>query len=199
MAGYTAVHGTLEALESFFKQRLPAELSGGTTNASVKLLGSADIAKPINGNVLGIYAHRINVDEHGRARHFANQGANNSVPAGELPINIHFLLLAFSSSASIEADLTAWAMLELANQSQLTIAHLAEADPSWTERETINISPDAMSTEDLLRIWDVFDANYTSSVPYVARTIRLRLQQETTEGSPVMSRIFATGTAEHQA
>ncbi len=198
MAGYTAVHGTLEALESFFKQRLPSELSGGTTSASVKLLGSADIAKPINGNVLGIYSHRITVDEHGRSRHFPNQGSDNSSPAGELPINIHFLLLAFSSSASIEADLMAWAMLELANQSQLTIAHLAQSDPSWTERESVNIAPDTMSTEDLMRIWDVFDANYTSSVPYVARTIRLRLQQAPTDGSAVMSRVFATGKAEHQ-
>jgi hypothetical protein len=52
-----------------------------------------------------------------------------------------------------------------------------------------------MSTEDLMRIWDVFESAYTSTVPFVARTVRLRLAQQRTEGPDVVTRVFPAGAA----
>jgi len=46
-----------------------------------------------------------------------------------------------------------------------------------------------------MRIWDVFETPYTSSVPYVVRTIRLRLNSADSEGPAVVSRVFPTGLA----
>jgi hypothetical protein len=196
MAGYQAVNGTLLALESFFTRNLPTDLSAGPINARVQLLGSANIRQPLTGNVLGIYAHRIEIDPHGRARLFPAQGTDaNQIPDKELPINVHFLLIASASSATIESHLMAWAMLALANHSQLDISHLSANDSTWTEKETLTVSPAEMSNEDLMRIWDVFDGPYTSSVPYVVRTIRLRLNPVEPIGVPVVSRIFPTGIA----
>ncbi|MCB1853119.1 MAG: DUF4255 domain-containing protein, partial [Gammaproteobacteria bacterium] len=68
MASYKGVQGALVALEDFFKRRLPVELSDEPVSASVTLLGSADIAKVLSGNLLGIYLHRITIDPHGRTR-----------------------------------------------------------------------------------------------------------------------------------
>ena len=65
MASYKGVQGALNALEAFFKARLPGELSGGPTNARVSLLGSNDIANRLTGNLLGIYLHRLTIDDHG--------------------------------------------------------------------------------------------------------------------------------------
>lgn len=197
MASYTAVNGVLLALESFFDSRMPSELSDGPINGRVALLGSADIAKPITGNVLGIYLHRITIDPHGRSRRFTATGTDkNSQPVSELPLNLHFLLIASASSATIEANLLAWAMVELANESQLDISQLAENDESWTQREVLTITPEEMTTEDLMRIWDVFETQYTSTVPYCAKTVRLRLKEPRTIGPPVQTRVFPTGMAE---
>ena len=190
MASYKGVNGALVALEDFFKHRLPDELSQGDINARVALFGSADIAKKISGNVLGIYLHRMTIDPHGRNRYFPPQGSDNSEPQPELPVNLHFLLIAAATSATIEADLMSWAMVELANQGQLDISHIAEVDTTWSEREILTITPEEISTEDLMRIWDVFEAKYTSTVPYVARTIRLRLLAGRSEGPPVITRVF---------
>lgn len=196
MASYQAVNGVLLALENFFTSQLPGELSAGPINARVEILGSADISSPLTGNVLGVYVHRIEIDPHGRSRFFASQGSEpDQASARELPINLHMLLIASASSATIESDLMAWAMLELANNSQLDISHLSEIDSSWTERETLSITPAEMSNEDLMRIWDVFETPYTSSVPYIVRTIRLRLNNTETLGPPVISRVFPTGLA----
>lgn len=194
MASYKGVQGALVALEEFFKRRLPSELSNEPINASVKLLGSKDIADKLNGNLLGIYLHRLTIDPHGRTRQFAPQGTDSTGRRSELPVNLHFLLIANAGSATIEADLMSWAMVELANQNQLDVSHIADLDDEWGERETLNITPEEMSTEDLMRIWDVFESAYTNTVPYVARTVRLRLREERSEGPDVITRVFPTGT-----
>lgn len=197
MASYTAINGVLLAMEGFFRTRLPEELSHGPINARVELLGSTDIGDTLNGNVLGIYMHRIAIDSHGRSRFFAPQGTDqNNSPVAELPVNLHILLIASAASATIEANLISWAMVALANESQFDISHLSENDDRWTENETLTITPEDMPTEDLMRIWDVFNAKYTSSVPYLVRTVRLRLNEQQTEGPAVISRIYPSGVAE---
>jgi hypothetical protein len=186
------VNGALLALEEFFKVRLPDELRLGPVNARVELVGSAGMTRQLNGNVLGIYLHRITVDPHGRSRSFPPQGAETRGQP-ELPVNLHFLLIAAASSATIEADLMSWAMVELANEGQLDVSHIAETDAAWGERELLTITPEEMSTEDLMRIWDAFEPPYTSTVPYLARTVRLRLSRPRSEGPDVVSRVFPTG------
>lgn len=195
MASYKGVQGALVALEDFFKRRLPAELSNEPVSATASLLGSADIAKTLSGNLLGIYLHRITIDPHGRARCFTQQGAAQTGRQPELPVNLHFLLIANATSATVEADLMAWAMVELANHSQIDISHVQDIDDEWGQHEILNISPDEMSTEDLMRIWDVFESPYTSTVPYVARTVRLRLKPQESDGADVITRIFPGGGA----
>ena len=194
MASYKGVQGVLTALEAFFKSRLPSELSDGPTNAKVEVLGSADIANRLTGNLLGIYLHRMTIDDHGRSRYFAPKGTDTSDASAELPLNLHFLLIANANSAAIEADLMSWAMVELANQTQLDISHLQATDSEWGESEILTIIPEDTSTEDLMRIWDVFESPYTSTMAYVAKTVRLRLQPQRTEGSPLITRVISGGT-----
>lgn len=193
MASYKGVQGALVALEDFFKRRLPVELSDEPVSASVTLLGSADIAKVLSGNLLGIYLHRITIDPHGRTRSFAPQGVQQSGRQGELPVNLHFLLIANANSPTVEADLMSWAMLVLANENQIDISHVQGIDDQWGDRELLNVAPEEMSTEDLMRIWDVFESPYTSTVPYIARTVRLRLDPQRSEGPDVVTRIFPGG------
>ncbi len=193
MASYKGVQGALLALEDFLKRRLPAELSAEPVSATASLLGSADIAKNLKGNLLGIYLHRITIDPHGRARSFSRQGTEQGGRQSELPVNLHFLLIANATSATVEADLMAWAMVELANHNRIDISHVQDIDDEWGQQETLTVSPDEMSTEDLMRIWDVFESSYTSTVPYVARTVRLRLNPQRSEGPGVVTRVFPGG------
>jgi hypothetical protein len=197
VASYRAVNGVLLSLEHFFKTRMPTELKAGSVNATVKLFGSTTIDDAQTGNYLGVYLHRLAIDPHGRSRFFAPQGTDkNAGPAPELPVNLHLLLMASGTSASIEADLLAWAMMALANESRLDISHLSDYDQGWTEKEILTITPEEMNNEDLLRIWDTLNVSFTLSVPYVVRTLRLRLNAQETQGPAVTSRIFPTGIAE---
>ena len=194
MASYKGISAVLLAVQALLKRRLPLELSSEPTNAKVLQLGSKDIAETLKGNLLGIYLHRITVDPLGRQRFFAQQGTDQNGPQPELPVNLHFLLIANASSAALESDLMGWAMVELANESQIDISQIQDIDNEWGQREIVSIFPDEMSTEDLMRIWDVFRSPYTSTVPYVARTVRLRLNPQRTEGPAVVTRVFPGGT-----
>ncbi len=193
MASYRGVKAALSALELFFRRRLPADLSGEPVNARVELLGSADIANSLSGNLLGIYLHRLTIDPHGRGRSFMPLGAQTGGPVPELPVNMHFLLIANATAASIEADLITWAMVELANHAQLDFSAIAGLDEDWGESEVLTIAPEEMSTEDMMRIWDVFESPYTSTVPYMARTVRLRLTSSSADAPPVVTRVFTGG------
>lgn len=193
MASYKGFQGALQALEEHLRRRMPDALRSGPVNAQVSLLGSADIGRPLNANLLGIYLHRVVVDPHGRSRRFPPEGTDGRGPQPELPVNLHILILAVGNSAGTEADLLGWAMTELANEGQIDVSEIAGTDSEWGERESLTVTPEEMSTEDLMRIWDVFEAQYTNSVPYVLRTVRLRLRRPLAEGPPVKTRVYPGG------
>lgn len=193
MASYKGVNGVMLALEDFFKRNMPDELKGGSINARPKLLGSSDVSKPLNGNILGMYLHRVTFSPHGCNRSFNPVGSDSVKYRPELPVNLHFLLIATGNSAAIETDLISWAMVALGNTSQLDISYLIDSDPAWTEEELVTIEPEEMSTEDLMRIWDVFEAKYTITIPYVIRSVRLKLLSDSEPHPSVMTRAISMG------
>jgi hypothetical protein len=196
MASFRGVHGAMLALESALQRALPAawRQGQGTVNARVTLLGSRELAAPLAGNVIGLYLHRVTVDPFGRNRPLPPlPGPGPARVHAELPVNLHFLVIANGASAAIEADLLGWAMTALAAAPHLDLARLGESDPEWGRPEQAAITPAEMTDEDLLRLWDRFQASYTLSVPYVIRTVRLRLAGETLEGPDIATRVLPVG------
>lgn len=193
MASYRGVQGTLLALEAYLHRSVPAAWRQAPMNARVRLLGSVDLTQALSGNLVGLYLHRISVDPYGRNRFLPPSSATAGAPHAELPVNLHVLLIVNGASAGIEADLMSWAMLQLAGQPTLDASLLTESDSDWGSAEQVAITPEEMPTTDLLRIWDLFEADYTLTAPYILRSVRLRLAAEETAGPEVSSRIFPTG------
>lgn len=193
MASFRGVHGVMLALESYLQRNLPAEWQQGTINARATLLGSADMGRALNGNLVGLYLHRVTVDPHGRNRPLAPVDPANPARDPELAVNLHFLLIANGSSPAIEADLLSWGMAALANHPVLDLSQVGDSDSGWGRAETVSITPVEMSDEDLLRYWDRFEAAYTLCVPYVLRSVRVRLVSAPAEGPDVSTRALSVG------
>ncbi|WP_058557761.1 DUF4255 domain-containing protein [Thiohalocapsa sp. ML1] len=193
MASFAGVRGTLLALEAHLQRRLPAEWQQGTMNARVRLLGSSDLGSALSGNLLGLYLYRIEVDAFGRNRPLAVPGRDGTTLHAELPVNLKLLLIANATSAEHEADLMAWAMIELANYTHLDAAILQDGDRDWHREEVLAVIPAELSNEDLLRLWDQFEASYTLTVAYDVRTVRLRLAPAISEGPDIGTRAFPVG------
>ena len=106
-------------------------------------------------------------------------------------MNLHLLVVA-SGTPAMEAGLLSWAMLTLANLSFLDASVFALTDPAWSAGEVLTITPEDMTTEDLMRIWDTLDAPYTNSVPFIARTVRMSADALPAH-EPVAVRVLAMG------
>ncbi len=185
MATYQAVAGALTALKDLLDAHI-AELAGEIQNPKVQILGSQELKADPAANTLGLYLHRVSIDPYGRNRYLA-PGRPGQAPRPELPVNLHVLLVGWSLSATAEISLVAWAMQRIGAALELDASHLGMADPDWSERERLQVIPEEMSTEDLMRVWDSLPGDYRLSSPYLIKTLRLEPVKDITQGPPVTS------------
>lgn len=198
MASYNAVTGALTALESYLDLRLADDpdrdndISDVLENVDIRLLGSQDLHGNPNANSVGIYLHRISVDAFGRNR-YLQPTRPDQAPRPELPINLHILIIGWSLGASAEAMLVAWAMQQLGSALELDFSHLGLADPHWGDQDRVQVVPEEMSTEDLMRVWDSLPGDYRLSSPYIIKTLRLEPARTITAGPPVDTLVLPMG------
>ena len=171
MATYKTVTGVLNALKVVLEARI-SDLAGEVSNPSIELLGSQQLRDDPSGNALGIYLHRIAIDPNVRNRYLPPQRSGNP-PRQELPVNLHILLVGRSLSATAEITLVAWAMQCIGTAMLLDASHMTAIDPNWSEQEQLQIIPEEMSTDDLMRLWVSMPGDYRLSSPYLVKTLRL--------------------------
>lgn len=195
MASYRAVSGALSALRDQLQTRVDATVSTVVDNADVRILGTQDLKNDPSSNSLGIYLHRISVDPFGRNR-YLKPSDSSKPPQPELPVNLHLLLIGWSASAGNESTMLAWGMQQIGSAFDLDISHMGSQDSDWGEGDRIQVTPEEMSTEDLLRIWDGLPRDYILSSPYLIKTLRLAPYPEVSAGPPVRSLITPMGVME---
>ncbi|NTV11541.1 MAG: DUF4255 domain-containing protein [Zoogloea sp.] len=191
MASHRATLGVLNALRERLALRMAALLGG---NPRVVLLGSQDLAgvPGSNADALGIYLHRISVDPFSRNRYMAPVEGRRA-PRPELPVNLHILLIGWTTHTELEIDYVAAAMQIVGSSLTLDVADLMLADPAWGDGEAVQVLPEEMSTEDLMRLWDSMPGDYRLSSPYLVKTLRLAPDLDAADGPPVRSLVFPAG------
>lgn len=192
LASYKAVQGVLNALKNVLEMRMKNDLDQVLSSPDVSILGTAELKTPpvsannTHKNTIGIYLHRVSVDPFGRNR-YINTRMPNQPPQPELSVNLHIFLLAWTSNGESEAVLTTWALQQIGSALELGYSHIHSYDSHWMVDELVQIQPEEMSTEDLLRIWDSLPGNYVLSVPYIVKTIRMLPVPQTEPGKPVVT------------
>lgn len=193
MANYSAIYGLLTALENYLKRRLE-DASGDPllSNAGVVVLGSDDLKSEPPAGSVGIYLHRISIDPHGRGRYLP-PSTSTGRPVPELPVNLHLMVIGWASTAAKEVDMLAWAMQQIGGSLELDSASLVERDSSWGENNVVQIIPEDMSTEDLLRIWENLPRSYMLSTPYIMKTASLAAPDWSETYPRIGSTVMPTG------
>lgn len=174
MANYSAIYGLLVALENYLRRCLDDD-NGDTRldGAGIVVLGSNDLkSEPPVGGSVGIYLHRISIDPHGRGRYLSSS-TTTGMAKPELPVNLHLMIIGWAAEADKEVDMLAWAMQQIGGGLELDSASLVERDSSWGENNVVQIIPEDMTTEDLLRLWENLPRSYMLSTPYIIKTARL--------------------------
>ncbi|MDB6150560.1 MAG: hypothetical protein JWQ44_2008 [Chthoniobacter sp.] len=142
-------------------------------NCSFRVVSSGRIQEeddPGDGaaNVL-IFLYHVGVDPHLR-----NSGriATPEMPAPPLSVALHYLFTFWANSAEIEHLVLAWTMLEL-QASPLLDATVLSQEAQWAAEDMVQLIPEELGNEDMMRIWDTLRPDYRLSLGYVARAVRI--------------------------
>lgn len=192
MPDFRGISGALVGLRLKLEQQLPVLVALGV-NVSVRVLDSSSLNEDnlddLPSNTLAIYLHRISIDPIGAGRTMPppRKGLPRQV---ELPVNLHFMLIAINALSDAEASIMGWAIQQIGNALDLDHALLSSAEPDaqWHPDDKLQVFPDPMNTEDLLRIWDGLPADYRLSTPYIIKNLRI-LPAKLQQTGPVVSEI----------
>lgn len=100
-------------------------------------------------------------------------GAQGSLDGrAHLPLDLHFLLTAWGENAEHEL-LVLGKALECLESTPLLAGPLLYPTAGWDDGDVIQLVPEELGTESLLRLFDSLEADFRLSVPYVARIARI--------------------------
>ena len=184
MASFRAIPGVITALRQYLEARLAADLDGVVDGPTVAILGETSLRDGPDANAIGLYLHRISVDENGRNRYLRPVDPLGR-PAPELPVNLHLLVVAWTTAPVNQAPLVAYAMQRIGSAFDIDAQRMAGLDPAWRHDDSAQVVPEEMTQENLLRTWEALPGDYRLSSPFVIRTLRLEPVEPLTVGPPV--------------
>ena len=189
MARYTAVASVGKSLERLLDRRLADDVPVHGQVARAKLVRTEDFANGAGGIArpsLTIFLAQVAVNQTMRA---AWAGAAAADGQAHLPLDLHFLLTPWAANAEWELLVLGSAMRCLEDHPILSGPLLdTTTAPDWDPDEALQVVPDGVGAEGVLRMWDVLEAPYRLSVPYVARVLRIDGGLQT-GGPPVLTAI----------
>ena len=109
----------------------------------------------------------------------------------QLPVDVHFILTAWASDASLQQGITGWMMRTMDDHRVLPPGLLNRMAPGvFRDDETVEVLDGELVSEDLFRLWELLgNVTYQLSVPYVARNVRLESERELVAAALVRERV----------
>lgn len=131
-----------------------------------------------------LFLYHVSIDPHLR-----NSGRLNNPEMTPTPLSVglHYLFTFWSNSAETEHLVLAWTMLEL-QATPLLDATLLSGEAAWSAEDMVQLIPEELSNEDMMRIWDTLRPDYRLSVGYVARVVRILPTPEVERPAVIASR-----------
>lgn len=192
MAGLGAIHGLGESIIRHLRvayaqarlneQALPAAQQV-LPACTFEQLGTGQLPASFapGGTQITLLLYRLGVDPHSRGLLPERQA-----PSRPLPLELHYLLTAWSSTAADEHAALAWTMRELHRRPALDRSMLGPAE-TWDAEETVQLIPAELDTETLQRLWDGLAPNFRLSVGYIARVVRIGDDRPGPDAGPVVA------------
>ncbi|HXA21908.1 MAG TPA: Pvc16 family protein [Acetobacteraceae bacterium] len=200
MATYAAVQGVMAAIEGMLAERFPPELKATPVNASVQLFGSAAFKQTSISNTLALYLYRIGIDPTIPGGYVRSLPGSAGGRVAEVPLMLHFLMIAIADTALAENSLMGWGFQQLAinpiigadRMSAQALALPGQA-LNWDDSDDVQVATEELTREELMRIWDTLPLKYCLTVPYVVRGVRVALEPDMRQYAPVVDRSLGFG------
>lgn len=196
MAAFTGIRSVSDSIVAFLNARWDTEpMPGGAPGdllrddiaATIELISSGQLTgdEVSFDNTITLWLYRISVNE--QMRNVSRSGNPSRTP---LHVDLHYLLTTWASTADIEHRLMGWAMRTL-HEASIIDASFLSPDGMWRPDEVVHLTPEELTNEDMLRLWDSLLPNYRLSYSYVARVVSMEPTVVPDVDVPVIARRFS--------
>jgi hypothetical protein len=172
MPGFDSIAATGRSLERYLTACFAADqpVEGEVTTAAVVGTDQLDVAnaEDLSTPLLALFLYRIEVNKTMRAAWSAT-AYYDGVP--HLPLDLHYLLTAWADNADHEQLVLGKAMTCL-DATPILTGPLLTPSADWTAGETLQVVPEDVPVEELIRLFDSIEVGFRLSVGYVARIVR---------------------------
>ena len=172
MANVLALHSVGNSIVTYLRNSYPQQVAGITMpTCSFDLMSFAQLASNTEEATtrITLLLYRVTVDEHARQIRASNRVADGPAP---LSLDLHYMVTAWGTTSLDEQLTFAWTLRQMHEHPVLDASALSP-EAGWTPDEVIQIVPAELTTEDMMRVWDGFEASYRLSSNYIARLVRL--------------------------
>jgi hypothetical protein len=172
MANVLALHSVGNSIVTYLRNSYPQQVAGITMpTCSFDLMSFAQLASNTEEATtrITLLLYRVTVDEHARQIRASNRVADGPAP---LSLDLHYMVTAWGTTSLDEQLTFAWTLRQMHEHPVLDASALSP-EAGWTPDEVIQIVPAELTTEDMMRVWDGFEASYRLSSTYIARLVRL--------------------------
>lgn len=187
MARYPAISATGQAIVG-----LLSGAAGATefAQADFQLATSADLQKAPGDRALAtVLLYRVAVDTVHRNL------PPRRTPDGRLrkppvPVTLHYLVTAWSKDPVTQHRLLGWCIRTLQDAPLLPAGYLNQFGPDdevFTADETVELTWEVLTRQEMNDVWDVAQSNQQPSVSYVARVLAIESDDLVHEYPPVQS------------
>jgi hypothetical protein len=193
LATHQAIAVTGQAILGLLADACPKPEFAG---AEFELYQPSNFQKPMSEG-LSLFLYRVTVNL-GQRNQSSRPRADGQRPRRPLPLDLHYMLTPWAATAARQQRMLGWAMRSLEDTPILDSGYLNHYGPEagiFLDSETVELSHDPISLQDMLNIWDVFKPNQQLSVTYLARMVSIESELGIAEFAPVQTRVFEIGHA----
>lgn len=192
MANYQAISAVSQALVGYLQNAI--RVSDFPT-ATVKLcLPTEYKTKPIDGITILLYRTAVNTAQRNMTARVRPDGQRYRLA---LPVDLFYLITPWASNPEQQHLLLGWALRTLEDTPEFPPALLDHyrtgLAPIFKPTETIQITYDSLSIQDLNAVMEIFKAQGQPpqlSIPYIVRMVALESLEERTLAPEVQTRGF---------
>jgi len=187
MAGYPAIAAAGQAIIGLLSAAAP-----GTefATASFLLASSADLQKaPSEKPIATLYLYRVVVNTT-RRNLPSRRDADGRLRHPAIPVDLHYLLVAWSKDAVTQHRLLGWCIRTLQDTPTLGAGFLNQYGPDtdvFRSDETIELIWETLTRQEMADAWEVAKANQQPSASYIARIIEIESRVDVHEYPPVQT------------
>ena len=149
-----------------------------------------------DGNSINVFLYHTMPNAAWRNADLPGQVRAGEVGHPPLALNLHYLITAYGTD---ESDLPAQvalgrAMRVLHDRAELTARDIRNFTGNFAgnsldqQVDSVRITPDPLSVEDLTRLWSTFKSEYRVSAAYLASVVLIESQRPTRSNPPVVKR-----------